>query len=50
MKTQPQVKYDFPLKDLQRFMGMVNCYHRFLPKMAQTLAPLTDLILPRISK
>jgi RNase H-like domain found in reverse transcriptase len=39
---------DFPrshtVKDLQRFLGIVNFYRRFLPKIAQTLAPLTNLL------
>jgi RNase H-like domain found in reverse transcriptase/Integrase zinc binding domain len=38
-----QVMLDFPrphtVKDLQRFIGMGNFYRRFLPKIAQTLAP-----------
>ena len=25
---------------LQRFLGMINYYHRFMPKIAQTLIPL----------
>jgi RNase H-like domain found in reverse transcriptase len=29
---------------LQRFLGMVNFYRCFLPKIAQTLAPLTNLL------
>jgi RNase H-like domain found in reverse transcriptase len=33
-----------PVKNLQRFLGMVHFYCRFLPKSAQTLAPLTDLL------
>ena len=28
------------VKGLQRFSGMVNYYHRFLPKIAETMAPL----------
>jgi hypothetical protein len=37
-----QVMLDFPrphtVKDLLRFLGMVNFYCQFLPKIAQTLA------------
>ena len=29
--------------ELQRFLGCVNFYHRFLPKLATTLAPLHGL-------
>ncbi len=32
------------IKQLQRFLGMVNFYRRFLPKCAQVLIPLTDLL------
>jgi Reverse transcriptase (RNA-dependent DNA polymerase) len=43
-----QVMLDFPrpqnVKDLQRFLGMVNFYRQFLPKIAQILAPLTNLL------
>jgi len=39
---------DFPppadIKQLQRFLGMVNFYRRFLPGIAGTLQPLTDLL------
>jgi hypothetical protein len=39
---------DFPppsdLKDLQRFLGLINFYRRFLPRIAGTLQPLTDLL------
>jgi Reverse transcriptase (RNA-dependent DNA polymerase) len=39
-----QVMLDFPrphtVKDLQRFLGTVNFYRCFLPKIAQTLPPL----------
>jgi Reverse transcriptase (RNA-dependent DNA polymerase)/RNase H-like domain found in reverse transcriptase len=45
---QVMVMLDFPrphtVKDLQRFLGMMNFYCRFLPKIAQTLAPLTNLL------
>jgi hypothetical protein len=51
-----QVMYDFPrphtVKDLQWFLGMVNFYWRFLPKIAQILAHLTNLLkgkdLPKV--
>jgi hypothetical protein len=43
-----QVMHDFPrphaVKDLQRFLGMVNFYRLFLPKIAQILTPLTNLL------
>ncbi|OBQ34264.1 MAG: hypothetical protein AN484_26765, partial [Aphanizomenon flos-aquae WA102] len=32
------------LKGLQRFLGMVNFYRRFLPGIARVLKPLTDLL------
>jgi hypothetical protein len=32
------------IKKLQRFLGMVNFYNRFLPNCAQVLKPLTDLL------
>jgi hypothetical protein len=32
------------IKQLQRFLGMVNFYHRFLPNCAQVMKPLTDLL------
>ncbi len=32
------------IKQLQCFLSMVNFYHRFLPKCAQVLCPLTDLL------
>ncbi len=40
-----QVILDFPkpadCKALQRFLGMINLYHRILPGIAGTLRPLT---------
>jgi putative transposase len=33
------------IKQLQHFLGMVNFYRRFLPKCAQILKPLTDLLM-----
>ncbi len=39
---------EFPVpattKQLQKFLGMINFYRRFLPKIAATLHPLTDLL------
>nr|VZH96060.1 unnamed protein product [Spirometra erinaceieuropaei] len=39
---------DFPpptsKRQLQRFLGMVNFYRRFLPNCADTILPLTDLL------
>jgi len=39
---------DFPppqdIKQLQQFLGLVNFYRRFLPAVAKTLKPLTDLL------
>jgi hypothetical protein len=35
------------IKQLQRFLGMVNFYRHFLPKCAQILKPLTDLFIKR---
>ena len=32
------------VKSLQRFLGMVNFYRRFLPNIASTLRPLTDAL------
>jgi hypothetical protein len=56
LNSSLQVMYNFPrphtIKDLQRFLGMVNFYRRFLPKIAQILSPLTDLLkgkdLPKV--
>ena len=30
------------VKQIQRFVGMINYYHRFIPKLAQTIAPLHE--------
>ena len=32
------------VRELQRFLGMINFYRRFLPKIARTLRPLTDAL------
>ena len=34
--------YPQDVRGLQRFLGMINFYHRFLPGIARTLRPLTD--------
>lgn len=39
-------EYPLPktLKQLQRFLGMINFYHRFIPNLANTLAPLHEFV------
>ena len=32
------------IKDLQRYLGLVNYYHRFIPHYAQVLKPLYDVL------
>ena len=32
------------VKSLQQFVGMVNYYHRFVPRIASTMAPLYDVL------
>jgi hypothetical protein len=48
MEKHVKALADFPppadLKDLQRFLGLINFYRRFLPGIAGTLQPLTDLL------
>ncbi len=48
LKRHVQVLSDFPpptdIKQLQRYLGMINFYRRFLPGIAGTLQPLTDLL------
>ena len=34
------------MKELRRYLGMVNFYRRFIPGVAKTLAPLHSLLLP----
>jgi len=34
-------------KDLRRYLGMINFYRRFVPKVAAILAPLNDLLRGR---
>ena len=40
------MEYDRPndVRGLQRLLGMINYYHRFVPRLAQKLAPLYDLL------
>ena len=44
-RVEPIQKYAPPTdkKGVQRFLGMVNFYRRFLPKIAEVLVPLTEL-------
>jgi len=48
LQENVQVIIDFPppqdCKALQRFLGMINFYRRFLPGIAGTLKPLTDAL------
>ena len=38
------------VRGLQRFLGMINFYRRFLPGIARTLCPVTDALAgnPRV--
>jgi len=46
MATKVSAVADFPTPaskvELQRFLGMINYYHRFVPRIAQVLAPLHE--------
>jgi cleavage and polyadenylation specificity factor subunit 1 len=48
LKRHVQALMDFPppsdIKQLQRYLGLINFYRRFLPGIAGTLKPLTDLL------
>ena len=48
LSNKVQAIKDFPtprtLKELQKFNGMINYYHRFLPGIANTMAPLHDAL------
>ena len=48
LDNKVQVLKDFPLPPTQRklrqFLGLVNFYHHFLPRCAQVLQPLHDLL------
>jgi hypothetical protein len=43
-----QVINDFPkpltIRQLRRYLGMINFYRRFIPAAAKQLAPLNDLL------
>ena len=49
-----QATRDFPQPDtqrkLRRFIGMVNFYHHFLPRCAELMQPLHNLLTPLKSK
>lgn len=38
------VRYPSTVKGLQEFVGMVNYYHRFLPKIESAMAPLYPVL------
>lgn len=44
------LKYAQPAtaKELRRFLGMVNFYRRFIPRISDTQAPLNDLLVPNL--
>ena len=44
-RVEPILQYARPhdKKGVQRFLGLINFYRRFLPKIAEVLVPLTDL-------
>jgi cleavage and polyadenylation specificity factor subunit 1 len=48
LPTHVKAIQEFPptstVKQLQQFLGMINFYRRFLPRIAATLRPLTDLL------
>lgn len=45
-RIKPIVEYKRPetVKEMRRLIGMIGWYRRFLPNIAATLAPLTDLM------
>ena len=51
LQSKVQAIHDFPQtnsqRQLQRFMGMINFYHRFIPHGAELLHPLHALINPK---
>lgn len=38
------------VKQIQRFVGMINYYHRFVPKLAETLAPIHSHLATLVRK
>jgi hypothetical protein len=58
-ENKVQAISEFPtpnsIKSIQRFIGMVNYYHRFIPNLSRLLAPLYELVTqlqkkPKVSK
>lgn len=53
-RAKVQVILDFPnpknRRDIQRFLGMVGYYRKFIHDFSKLAAPLTDLLSKRISK
>lgn len=45
-RVKPIIEYKRPetVKELRRLVGMIGWYRRFLPNIAETLAPLTNLM------
>ena len=45
-RVTPILEFPAPIRKgkLQRFLGMMNYYNRFLPKIAQVLIPLHDAV------
>ena len=45
-KAEAIQKYPLPcnVKQLRRFLGVIQFYNRFIPKAAQYLAPLNDML------
>lgn len=46
-KVEDIVKFQKPssIKQMQRFLGMINYYHRFIPELAKLLTPLYNQIV-----
>ena len=48
LSDQVQIIRDFPqptsLRQLREFLGLVNFYHRFIPRCAEILTPLNELL------
>ena len=54
VRRQVQALQDFPppteVKQLQRFLGLINFYRRFLPSIARIMKPLTDALAGKPTK